>query len=240
MIVLTIVLVVVGLAFFIAGLLGAVGKLPGNPVVGLRIPEVRKTEELWNTAHRIVGPAWMGAGAAFIGAALITLKVSGWMWLVFALLLVGAAFLIGLGSALGAHAVARLDARAAQLEAAGSSCCSSGDATSDSCCGDSSEAAGASDSAGACCSDGSGVGAGAAACAGVGADQSAGISAGQAAGSGAKAGTVSAEACASGQACGSCSLNGSCEGGGVDWEAAQRAASAQDSAQSPAQNPAQA
>ncbi|WP_297666386.1 SdpI family protein [uncultured Corynebacterium sp.] len=204
MIVLTVVLVVVGLAFFIAGLLGAVGKLPGNQVVGLRVPEVRKTEELWNTAHRIVGPAWMGAGAAFIGAALITLTVSGWMWLVFALLLVGAAFLIGLGSALGAHAVARLDARAAQLEAAESSCCSSGDATSDSCCGDSSEAAGASDSAGACCSD---------------------------AGADANTGTVSAEACASGQACGSCSLNGSCEGGGVDWEAAQRAASAQDSAQ---------
>ena len=208
MIVLTVVLVVVGLVFFIAGLLGAVGKLPGNPVVGLRVPEVRKTEELWNTAHRIVGPAWMGAGAAFLGAALITLKVSGWMWLVFALLLVGAAFLIGLGSALGAHAVARLDARAAQLEAANSSCCSSGDATSDSCCDDSSEAPGASDSAGACCSDGSGVGA--------------------------EAGAVSAEACASGQACGSCSLNGSCEGGGVDWEAAQRAASAQDSAQNPA------
>lgn len=230
MIALTVVLVVVGLAFFIAGLLGTVGKLPGNPVVGLRVPEVRKTEELWNTAHRIVGPAWMGAGAAFIGAALITLKVSGWMWLVFALLLVGAAFLIGLGSALGAHAVARLDARAAQLEAAESSCCSSGDATSDSCCGDSSAAAGASDSAGACCSDGSVVGA----------DQSAGISAGQAAGSGANTGAVSAEACASGQACGSCSLNGSCEGGGVDWEAAQRAASAQDSAQNPAQNPARA
>lgn len=208
MIVLTVVLVVVGLAFFIAGLLGAVGKLPGNPVVGLRIPEVRKTEELWNTAHRIVGPAWMGAGAAFIGAALITLKVSGWMWLVFALLLVGAAFLIGLGSALGAHAVARLDARAAQLEAAESSCCSSGDATSDSCCGDSSEAAGASDSAGACCSE-------------PGADANTGTG----------TGAVSAEACASGQACGSCSLNGSCEGGGVDWEAAQRAASAQDSAQ---------
>lgn len=149
MIVLTVVLVVVGLAFFIAGLLGAAGKLPGNPVVGLRVPEVRKTEELWNTAHRIVGPAWMGAGAAFIGAALITLKVSGWMWLVFALLLVGAAFLIGLGSALGAHAVARLDARAAQLEAANSSCCSSGDATSDSCCDDSSEAPGAGQAAGA-------------------------------------------------------------------------------------------
>lgn len=209
MIVLTVVLVVVGLVFFIAGLLGAVGKLPGNPVVGLRVPEVRKTEELWNTAHRIVGPAWMGAGAAFLGAALITLKVSGWMWLVFALLLVGAAFLIGLGSALGAHAVARLDARAAQLEAANSSCCSSGDATSDSCCDDSSEAAGASDSAGACCSDAG-------------------------AGTGTGTGAVSAEACASGQACGSCSLNGSCEGGGVDWEAAQRAASAQDSAQNPA------
>lgn len=208
MIVLTIVLVIVGLAFFIAGLLGAVGKLPGNPVVGLRVPEVRKSEELWNTAHRIVGPAWMGAGAAFMGAALITLKVSGWMWLIFALLLVGAVFLIGLGSALGAHTVARLDARAAQLEAANSSCCSSGDATSDSCCGDSSEAAGASDSASACCSE-------------PGADANTGTG----------TGAVSAEACASGQACGSCSLNGSCEGGGVNWEAAQRAASAQDSAQ---------
>lgn len=149
MIVLTVVLVLVGLAFFVAGLLGAMGKLPGNPVVGLRVPEVRKSEELWITAHKIVGPAWMGAGAAFLGAALITLKVSGWMWLVFALLLIGAVFLIGLGSALGAHTVARLDARAAQLEAADSSCCSSGDATSDSCCSGSSEAAGAGQAAGA-------------------------------------------------------------------------------------------
>lgn len=204
MIVLTVVLVLVGLAFFVAGLLGAMGKLPGNPVVGLRVPEVRKSEELWITAHKIVGPAWMGAGAAFLGAALITLKVSGWMWLVFALLLIGAVFLIGLGSALGAHTVARLDARAAQLEAADSSCCSSGDATSDSCCSGSSEAADAATSA-ACCT-------------------SLGEETGKA------GGTVSAEACASGQACGSCSLNGSCEGGGVDWEAAKRAASAQDSA----------
>lgn len=149
MIVLTVVLVLVGLAFFVAGLLGAMGKLPGNPVVGLRVPEVRKSKELWITAHKIVGPAWMGAGAAFLGAALITLKVSGWMWLVFALLLIGAVFLIGLGSALGAHTVARLDARAAQLEAADSSCCSSGDATSDSCCSGSSEAAGAGQAAGA-------------------------------------------------------------------------------------------
>lgn len=204
MIVLTVVLVLVGLAFFVAGLLGAMGKLPGNPVVGLRVPEVRKSEELWITAHKIVGPAWMGAGAAFLGAALITLKVSGWMWLVFALLLIGAVFLIGLGSALGAHTVARLDARAAQLEAADSSCCSSGDATSDSCCSSSSEAADAATGAACCTSPGEATG---------------------------KAGgTVSAEACASGQACGSCSLNGSCEGGGVDWEAAKRAASAQDSA----------
>lgn len=204
MIVLTVVLVLVGLAFFVAGLLGAMGKLPGNPVVGLRVPEVRKSEELWITAHKIVGPAWMGAGAAFLGAALITLKVSGWMWLVFALLLIGAVFLISLGSALGAHTVARLDARAAQLEAADSSCCSSGDATSDSCCSGSSEAADAATGAACCTSPGEATG---------------------------KAGgTVSAEACASGQACGSCSLNGSCEGGGVDWEAAKRAASAQDSA----------
>lgn len=204
MIVLTVVLVLVGLAFFVAGLLGAMGKLPGNPVVGLRVPEVRKSEELWITAHKIVGPAWMGAGAAFLGAALITLKMSGWMWLVFALLLIGAVFLIGLGSALGAHTVARLDARAAQLEAADSSCCSSGDATSDSCCSSSSEAADTATSAACCTSPVEETG---------------------------KAdGTVSAEACASGQACGSCSLNGSCEGGGVDWEAAKRAASAQDSA----------
>ncbi len=219
MIVLTVVLVIVGLVFFVAGLLGAVGKLPGNPVVGLRVPEVRKSQELWNTAHRIVGPAWMGAGAALLGAALITLKVSGWMWLVFALLLVGAVFLIGLGSALGAHTVARLDSRAAQLEAADSSCCSSGDATSASCCSDSSEAEGA------CCSTDSDTSA-------PGASTSSGAGAG--------AGAASAEACASGQACGSCSLNGSCEGGGVDWEAARRAASAQDSVQNSAQNPAQA
>lgn len=134
MIVLTILLVILALAVLTVGLLGFMEKLPGNGVVGLRIPEVRKSPENWVLAHKIAGPAWMGAGAALLGAALLTTGIGGWMWLVFALLIVGALFLIGMGSAMAASTMARLEhLRGQEAEEARSAagCCSSGSSSDD-------------------------------------------------------------------------------------------------------------
>src|SRR5699024_7232007 len=128
MIVLTILLVILALVVLTVGLLGFIEKLPGNGVVGLRIPEVRKSSENWVLAHKIAGPAWMGAGAALLGAALLTTGIGGWMWLVFALLIVGALFLIGMGSAMAASTMARLEHVRSQQEEderAAAGCCSS-------------------------------------------------------------------------------------------------------------------
>ena len=126
MIVLTVLLTIFGLAILATGALAFTGKLPGNSFVGLHIPEVRKSQEFWTMGHRIAGPAWIGSGVVMLGAALVSTSVAGWIWLVFGLLVVGSLFLLGMGSAMAAHALARVDAQRSQAEAADSSCCSTG------------------------------------------------------------------------------------------------------------------
>ncbi|WP_426717966.1 SdpI family protein [Corynebacterium auriscanis] len=170
MIVLTIVLAILGIAVLTVGIMALTGNLPGNSAVGLRIPEVRKSKENWIMGHKIAGPAWAGAGAVLLGAALLSAKVSGWMWLVLALLVVGAVFLLGLGAALASHTMARVDAQrlhaeAAAEDAAGGCCGGSGaaDSGTDSC-GDvaSAEACASGNACGSCALNGSCEGGGAA------------------------------------------------------------------------------
>lgn len=140
---LSIILGLVGLGITIVGVLAVAGKLPGNSVVGLRIPEVRKSQENWVMGHKIAGPAWTGSGVAMLGAAVVTWTAAGWTWLVVAGLVVASLFLLGLGAALASHTMAQVDARAQQAAAADSGCCSSGgDATAD-----------PNSSASGCCSD---------------------------------------------------------------------------------------
>ena len=122
MIVLTVILAVLGVLIFAVGLAATVGKLPGNPVVGLRIPEVRKSQELWTIAHKIAGPAWIGAGVALLLAALVSLRAETLLWLIVALLVIGCVVLMGMGAGLAAHAVARIDAQRMAEEAASESC----------------------------------------------------------------------------------------------------------------------
>ena len=71
-------------AQLVAGGLAWSGKLPGNGVVGLNIPEVRTSRERWDAAHRIAGPLWTLSGVALVFATLIAVVASGWMWLAFA------------------------------------------------------------------------------------------------------------------------------------------------------------
>lgn len=186
MIVMTIALVVLAILVIAVGALGLTEKLPGNGIVGLRIPEVRKSQSNWALAHKIAGPAWMGAGVALLGAALLTLNIGGWMWLVFAMLIIASLFLIGMGSAMAASAMAKLEqarGQAEEQERAAAGCCSSGQDASGAAAGEPTAAACASGEAcGSCSLNGACEGGGAAFDAGqrAEADKTAGDSAAQA------------------------------------------------------------
>ncbi|MGN0097063.1 MAG: SdpI family protein [Corynebacterium sp.] len=137
MIVLSVLLFILGAAVLVTGVLAVTAKLPGNRWVGLRIPEVRKNREMWDTGHRIAGPTWTGAGVALIAAGVVGLQ-GGWLWIVSGLLVVGALFLIGMGAALAAQTLAKIDhakAQRAEQQRAAAGCCSSGSSSSDSSCG---------------------------------------------------------------------------------------------------------
>lgn len=133
MIVLTVLLFLLGAAVLVTGLMGLTGTLPGNRWVGLRIPEVRKSQEMWDTGHRIIGPFWTGAGIAILLGGLVSLQ-GGWLWAVAVVLLVGGVLLVGIGAANASHILAQIDLRKGQeVEArrAAAGCCSSdsGEAT---------------------------------------------------------------------------------------------------------------
>lgn len=128
MIVLSVLLFVLGVAVLVTGLMGLAGRLPGNRWVGLRIPEVRKSKDMWVTGHRIAGPFWTGAGIALLLGGLVSLQ-GGWLWAVAGVLTVGALALIGTGAANAAHIMAQIDLRKgqeAEQRRAAAGCCSSG------------------------------------------------------------------------------------------------------------------
>ncbi|AHW65633.1 Putative secreted protein [Corynebacterium glyciniphilum AJ 3170] len=138
MIVLSVLLFILGAAVLVTGVLAVTAKLPGNRWVGLRIPEVRKNQEMWDTGHRIAGPTWTGAGVALIVAGVVGLQ-GGWLWAISGLLVVGALFLIGMGAALAAQTLAKIDhakAQQAEQQRAAAGCCSSGSSSDSSCGGD--------------------------------------------------------------------------------------------------------
>lgn len=120
----------------VAGALAWTAKLPGNPVLGIRVPEVRKSQELWDMAHRVAGPLWVLSGVAWAIASLVSFTASGWLWLIVALGVVGALTFLGMGAGMGAHTVAMVDAkRKAAGEASGEgACCSSDGGGEGGCC----------------------------------------------------------------------------------------------------------
>lgn len=138
MIVLSVLLFVLGAAVLVTGVLAVTGTLPGNRWVGLRVPEARKSEEMWRTGHRIAGPTWTGSGVALIAAGAVSLQ-GGWLWIITGLLFAGALFLFGMGAALAAQTLAKIDhakAQQAEEQRAAAGCCSSGKSGADSCGGD--------------------------------------------------------------------------------------------------------
>ncbi|MDO5684867.1 MAG: SdpI family protein, partial [Bifidobacterium sp.] len=98
-------------------------KLPGNSVIGIRVPEVRRDPELWALAHRVAAPSWIVASVAAALGGVIAFNASGWGWGWVAVAVIATLVMIGVGSAMGAHTVAVVDAqRQAAADADGCGC----------------------------------------------------------------------------------------------------------------------
>ncbi|MCZ9310180.1 SdpI family protein [Corynebacterium uberis] len=110
---------VLAAAVALVGALGWAQRLPGNSLVGLRVPEVRKSQQLWDLGHKIAGPLWVLAGVVFLFAGLFSFIAHGWLWIAPAALFIIALGFIGVGSAQAAHAVAAVDARDMAKQAGG-------------------------------------------------------------------------------------------------------------------------
>ncbi|WP_246814933.1 SdpI family protein [Corynebacterium sp. HMSC08D02] len=98
------------MALLILGVLATAGKLPGNGVIGLRVPEVRKHESTWRQAHRVTGPFWVLAAVAFAIGAAFAFIAYGWMWILVAVAVVAGFVSISVGGNFGARAAALVDA----------------------------------------------------------------------------------------------------------------------------------
>lgn len=121
-------------AQLVAGGLAWSGKLPGNGVVGLNIPEVRTSRERWDAAHRIAGPLWTLSGVALVFATLIAVVASGWMWLAFAFALLCAVVAQGVAGYMAARSAA-VWAMRDEIEASRNDA-GCGDGSGCGCCGD--------------------------------------------------------------------------------------------------------
>ena len=119
-------------AQLVAGALAWSGKLPGNGVVGLNIPEVRTSRERWDAAHRIAGPLWTLSGVALVFATLIAVVAGGWMWLAFAFALLCAVVAQGVAGYMAARSAAvwamRDEIEASRSDGGGCGCCGDGGA----------------------------------------------------------------------------------------------------------------
>lgn len=117
----------VGLALMVGGtgLLGLVGRLPGNGYLGVRTPETRRSPEAWELANRAAGPAFLAAAAA-LGLGVLGLGlIGGWVGgLVVVVALVGSLLLLNVAGLAGARAAAIWQAGKDDDDEGG--CCSDG------------------------------------------------------------------------------------------------------------------
>lgn len=110
-VIVAVVCVIFSLFLLVVGGLAWSGRLPGNGIVGLHVPEVRRSPELWALGHRVAGPFWVLGGLAFFFASALSLIVREWMWILPVLLIVVAIVAVGIGAGQGARVVAQIDAQ---------------------------------------------------------------------------------------------------------------------------------
>lgn len=107
--VVVVVVLLAGLALVVGatGLLGLLGRLPGNGVLGVRTPETRSAPEAWRVANTAAGPAFLAAGAALALGALGLGLIGGWIGALVAVgALLGALALLNVAGLAGSRAAA--------------------------------------------------------------------------------------------------------------------------------------
>ncbi|GAA1472436.1 SdpI family protein [Corynebacterium felinum] len=98
------ILALLSVFLLIVGGLAWTRHLPGNKYVGIKVPEVRKSKENWDTAHQFAGPLWVAAGAAMAIAAVPPFSGISWL-LIFTLIgFIAALYFLGLGASLATRA----------------------------------------------------------------------------------------------------------------------------------------
>lgn len=123
MLIIGVLLLVIALCQTVVGVLAWGKKLPGNPYVGLRVPQVRTSQEAWDAAHRIAGPLWTAGGLTLLMGGVLALTAHGWMWLL--VLAAVVLWLLFLGTGAGTAAKAASLFETADDDAEGG-CCSEG------------------------------------------------------------------------------------------------------------------
>lgn len=124
-----VVVLLVGLALVsgATGLLGLLGRLPGNSVLGVRTPETRKSPGAWTLANKAAGPTFIAAAAALALGALGLGLIGGWMGgLVVVIALLGALVLFNVSGLAGARAAAVWQATHEHDDEGGCGCGSEG------------------------------------------------------------------------------------------------------------------
>ncbi|WP_156193570.1 SdpI family protein [Corynebacterium kalinowskii] len=110
MTILSIVVLILAAALLVVGGLATARRLPGNPLIGLKVPEVRKSKEAWDVSHAVAGPMWVAAGVSLLFGGLVGLRLSTLLALIFlALTIFVAAVFLGIGANNGAKAAHLMD-----------------------------------------------------------------------------------------------------------------------------------
>lgn len=104
-----VVLLVLALVLIVVGVMAATRRLPGNKIIGLRVPEVRKSQAVWDSSHAVAGPLWIFGGVTLVFGGLIAFIASGWLWLLPAAALIVGVVALASGANVGARAATLLD-----------------------------------------------------------------------------------------------------------------------------------
>lgn len=107
----------------IIGALAWARQLPGNKYIGIKVPEVRKSKEVWDTAHQFAGPLWVAAGVSLAVASAPPFSGVSWLLLISLIGTIAAVYFFGLGASIGARTAGVMEAT------------SNNESDSDGCCG---------------------------------------------------------------------------------------------------------
>ncbi|APT93540.1 membrane protein [Corynebacterium phocae] len=111
-----VIILILAAALLIIGGMAAARKLPGNNIIGLRVEEARKSQEIWELSHAVAGPVWMVGGVALIFGGTVALGAQGWMWIIPVLAVIASVLAISIGANLGARAAHLADKAAKEAD----------------------------------------------------------------------------------------------------------------------------